>query len=165
MKPKVYIETTIVSYLAARPSRNLIVAAHQQITHDWWDMRRSEFELFVSELVVSEAAAGDPEAARQRRALLEALPLLEPTPEAERLARALVERGPVPEQEPEDAAHIALAAVHGMDHLVTWNCSHIANAEIQWRLSEICASAGFELPHICTPTGLMGEDYHAHLEG
>ena len=165
VKPKVYIETTIVSYLAARPSGDLVTAAHQKITHDWWEMRSSGFDLYTSELVLGEAGAGNPEAARKRLALLEPLPLLKPTPEAEALARAFVERGPIPEEEPEDAGHIAMATVHGMDYLLTWNCRHIANAEMQLPLYEICLSEGFELPHICTPEELMGEDYHVRLEG
>lgn len=159
MKPKVYLETTIVSHLAARPSRNLIVAAHQQITHDWWDGRKDEFDLFVSHLVVDKASGDDRQAARRRMEFLEGVPLLEQTADAVALARALVERGPIPERQPEPAAHIALATVHEMHYLLTWNCSHIANAEIQSGLSETCASEGFELSHVCTPEKLMGECY------
>ncbi len=159
MKPKVYLETTIVSYLAARPSRDLVVAAHQQITHDWWDGRRGMFDLFASQVAVDEAGEGDAQAARRGMEYLEGVPLLEQTAGAIALAHALVERGSVPEQEPEAAAHIALATVHGMDYLLTWNCSHIANAEMQLALSETCASEGFELSHVCTPEKLMGECY------
>lgn len=159
MKPRVYVETTIVSYLAANPSGNLVTAAHQKITHDWWDQRRSSFDLYTSGLVLSEVGAGDPEVARRRLALLEALPLLEPGPQVESLARALLERGPIPRGEPEDALHIALATVHGMEFVLTWNCSHLANAELRPALLATCASEGFELPLICTPEELMGEDY------
>ncbi|MHC5058054.1 MAG: type II toxin-antitoxin system VapC family toxin [Planctomycetota bacterium] len=159
MKPKVYIETTIVSYLASKPSGDLVTAAHQKITHDWWDGRSSAFDLYTSALVLGEAGAGDPAAARRRLELLEALPVLEPCPRAESLARALLERGPIPREEPEDALHIALATVHGMEFLLTWNCAHIANAELRLRLVETCGSEGFELPYICTPEELMGEHY------
>lgn len=159
MKPKVYLETTIVSYLAARPSRNLIVAAHQQITHDWWDGQRGEFDLFVSQLVVDEASKGNPEVAKRRRELLATLPVLDVTDEAAALARTFTGRRAVPAQEPEDSLHIALAAVHGMDLLLTWNCAHIANARMHLRLYEACLYEGYELPRICTPTELTGEGY------
>lgn len=159
MKPKVYIETTIVSYLAARPSGDLVTAAHQKITHDWWDRRSSGFDLYSSALVLDEAGAGDADVARKRLALLDPLPLLEPNPEAEPLARALLERGPIPREEPEDALHIAPATAHGMEFLLTWNCAHIANAELRVGIVDICASEGFDLPYICTPEELMGEDY------
>lgn len=165
MKPKVYIETTIVSYLAARPSRDVIVAGHQQITHDWWEKRREGFELYASQMVADEAGRGDASLARNRLDLLRPLPVLDTNDEARALARALIERGPMPKQEPEDALHIAVAAVHGMHFLLTWNCAHIANAQMQLAMYETCLSEGFELPRICTPTELMGEDYYVHLEG
>ena len=165
MKPKVYIETTIVSYLAARPSRDLVTAAYQKMTHDWWELRRPGFDLYASELVLNEAGAGDPEAAAERLTFLEPLTLLEATLDAEALARAFVESGPIPRREPEDAGHIAMATAHGMDYLLTWNCAHMANAEIRPALLRTCDLAGFRLPLICTPTELMGEDYHVRLEG
>jgi hypothetical protein len=158
--PKVYVETTIVSYLAARPSRDLVIAAHQKITHDWWEERRSAFDACTSGLVLNEAGAGDPQIARMRLEYLAELPVLEPSDEAESLARALLEHGAIPRSEPEDALHIALAAVQGIEFLLTWNCAHIANAEIRFKLVETCALEGFELPYICTPEELMGEDYH-----
>ena len=160
MKPKVYLETTIVSYLAARPSRDLVTAAHQKITHDWWEHRRDKYDLFVSALVVDEASGGNPQAARRRGEFLQGLPLVKQTQGAVSLAGALLQRGPVPKEEPRDALHIALAAIHRMDILLTWNCAHIANVDIRFALSEICLSEGYRLPWLCTPEELMGDDYH-----
>lgn len=157
MPSNLYLETTIFSYLAARPSRDLIVAAHQQLTQDWWHLHREEFELFASEIVHREVAAGDPEVARIRLELLSTCRLLAATDEALSLAEALVERRAVPEQVAEDAAHIAIATVNGMDYILTWNCKHIANARLQRAIASVCLDLGYELPIICTPEELIGE--------
>jgi hypothetical protein len=156
MKSKLYLETTILSYLAARPSRDLIVAGHQQITQDWWTTDRQGFDLYASQLVQMEAAAGDPEVAARRLELLEEAKLLATTEAALTLAAALVGRNAVPRKAPEDAAHIAIATVHGMDFLLTWNCKHIANARIQKAIEAVCSDLGYELPVICTPEELPG---------
>jgi hypothetical protein len=156
MKPKVYIETTIVSYLTARPSRDLIIAAHQQLTQEWWDDRRVHFDLYVSQVVVQESGAGDTLMAEKRLEVLEKIPLLDLRQEAVALARGLVEKGPLPEKAAVDALHIAVATVHGMDYLLTWNCKHIANAEMQTAVAAICRTAGYEPPVICTPEELLG---------
>ncbi len=157
MNSKLYLETTILSYLAARPSRDLIVAAHQQLTHDWWAGHRQEFDLYASQLVQQEAAAGDPLVAAQRLDLLQAATLLASTDAALALAAALVTRKAVPGRAAEDAAHIAIATVHGMDYVLTWNCKHIANARLQKLIEAVCFDLGFELPVICTPEELMGD--------
>lgn len=157
MKQRVYLETTIVSYLTARPSRDLILAAHQEVTRQWWEERRGHFEIYVSQLVSDEAGRGDPEAARRRVELLRGVARLQATDEALGLARDLVKAYALPEQAVEDALHIAVAAVHGMDILMTWNCRHIANAEL---IPAICATIerwGHEPPMICTPDELMGD--------
>jgi hypothetical protein len=112
MKPKAYLETTIVSYLTARPSRDLITAAHQQVTQQWWQTRRAHFDLFVAPLVIQEAQAGDPEAAARRLAPLHDIPLLGLSEEATRLAQALVAPGPLPANAVVHALHIAIAAVN-----------------------------------------------------
>jgi predicted nucleic acid-binding protein len=153
----IYVETSIISYLAARPSRDLITAAHQQVTHAWWQERRSEFDLYVSQVVIDEAAAGDPEAAMRRAELLAELPLLDIAPDAVELAAALSERVPLPPRAAADAAHIAIAAYHGIDFLLTWNSAHIANAELRPRIEEVCRQRGFRPPVLCTPDELMGE--------
>jgi|SRR4029078_9186655 len=157
MKQKVYIETSVISYLTARPSRDLITAAHQQLTLDWWEGRRADFDLYVSQLVVREAGAGDEEAAKRRLTVIEEIPLLELNEEAVVLARSLIEEGPLPEKASEDALHIAVATVHGMDFLLTWNCKHIANAQMRNLITEVCRSQEYEPPVTCTPEELLGE--------
>jgi hypothetical protein len=156
MGASVYVETSIISYLVARLSRDLIVAGHQQITHEWWDRHRSRFQVFASLLVTRECAIGDPAIARKRLELLHGMELLEVTSEAIHLAREFVEHGPLPPKAEMDAAHIALAAVQRIDYLLTWNCRHIANAEMQPALQRICRSRGHVLPTLCTPEQLMG---------
>jgi hypothetical protein len=152
----VYVETTIVSYLAARMSRNLIVAAHQQLTEEWWLTRRTGFDLYTSLLVHQEAAAGDEVYARKRRDLLKDIPLLTSNEGVLTLGSELLHRRIIPEKAAEDASHIAIAAVHGMDYLLTWNCRHIANAQMQRQVSATCREIGYEPPVICTPEELMG---------
>ena len=157
MNPIVYLETTIISYLAARPSRDLIIAAHQQITQEWWTMRRIHYELYVSQLVVHEAQQGDVDAAARRLLLLQGLPLLELNDSATILAEEFVRRKAIPKQANEDALHVALATVHGVDYLLTWNCKHIANAERWLAIADVCNEQGYEPPIICTPEELLGE--------
>jgi hypothetical protein len=156
MKPRVYIETTIVSYLTARPTHDLIMAAHQSLTRDWWDTRRAQFDLFCSQLVVNECAAGDKSAAQRRLEALAGIDLLEPTEAALAFAGRLLSSGTIPAKASVDAAHIALATVHGMDYLLTWNCTHIANAEVRPLIFKIARSNGYKVPELCTPEELMG---------
>lgn len=155
--PSVYIETSIISYLVARPSRDLIAAGHQQLTLAWWEQRRTSFNVVASPLVLREASLGDPGFAEKRRAVLESIPLLEVRTEAIELALQFL-RGPLPAKAEADAAHIALAAVHGVEYLLTWNCKHIANAEMQPALMRIAQKQGYALPVLCTPEQLMGEE-------
>lgn len=152
----VYIETTIISYLVSRPSRDLLVAAHQQITHEWWNRPRQQFECFISQVVIDEARAGDDDAAERRMEKIGDFPVLAATPEAEDLTRAIVKAGAMPKQAVRDAAHIAVAAVHNMDYLLTWNCRHLANAQIIRLVSVICGVHGYGMPTVCTPEELMG---------
>ena len=156
MKPRLYLETTIPSYLVARPSRDLRLAADQEITRRWWEKCREDYDLFVSELVLEEAAQGDAEMAAARLEKLAALPQLGHCPEADALAESIMQRGIIPDIASPDAGHIALAAVHGMDFLVTWNCKHIANPRHRRRLEAACQDAGFRCPDICTPYVLLG---------
>ena len=156
MKPRVYIETTIPSYLAAWPSRDLVRAAHQQITQEWWSLR-GNFELYTSRLVVLECQAGDPKAAADRMTAMSGIPLLEQTDEVASLAEALLRDVPLPEKAAADAVHIATAAVHGIDYLLTWNCTHIANVTFRPQIEMVCREAGYEPPLICTPEELRGE--------
>jgi predicted nucleic acid-binding protein len=152
----VYIETSIVSYLTARPSRDLLVAAHQQLTVAWWDQQRSHYEIFTSQVVLAEARAGDPDAAQRRVAVLEHLPLLDVTDAAITLAAALVSGQALPAQAAQDALHVAVACVHGIEYLLTWNCAHLANARLRSRIEQICREAGYVPPIICTPEELEG---------
>ena len=158
MKSRVYIETSVISYLAARPSRDLIVAAHQQISQEWW-LVRHEWELSISALVISESRAGDANAARRRLELLDGLPTLHLTNDALELAQRLLAGAALPERAKEDALHIAVAAVHGADYLLTWNCKHIANASKRPLIETICEAAGYQPPIICTPEELLGDRY------
>jgi predicted nucleic acid-binding protein len=157
MRQKVYIETTIVSYLTARPARTIVAAARQQITTDWWEQRRHIFDLFSSEVVVREASRGDTEAARRRLNVLRILPLLAVDQRVTEIAAILVEHGLIPAVAADDALHIVLCVVHGMDYLLTWNCAHIANAQIQAPMAKVVAQVGYVLPTICTPDELFGE--------
>lgn len=157
MKSIVYIETSVISYLTARPSRDLIIAAHQQITHEWWENRRTAFQLYASQLVLTEASKGDVNASSKRMAILNDIELLELNKEANELAEIFINQKIVSEKVGEDMLHIAVATVYGTDYLLTWNCRHIANAEIIKKISKICIEEGYEMPIICTPEELMGE--------
>ena len=155
MKPKVYVETTLISYLAARPSRDLIVAGHQQITHEWWQISRHNFAVVSSQLVAGEAGAGDPEAADARLAFLAGLTLLEITEEALTLAQRLLQAKAIPQDFPEDALHVAVAVVNGIEYLLTWNYKHLANAGMRSKIETTCRELGYEAVIICTPEELM----------
>ena len=154
MNSRVYIETTIFSYLTAWRSPQLVMAAHQEATRQWWDDERHHFDLFVSEAVIEEAAAGDPEAAQRRLDAIEGTPELQITNEVRDLAKSLIEHGQLPQKASLDALHIATATVNGMDYLLTWNCRHIANATLQTSMRSICEGFGYVLPTLCTPIEL-----------
>jgi hypothetical protein len=156
VKQRVYIETTIVSYLTARPSRDLILAAHQEVTRQWWERRRKDFEIYVSQLVVDEASHGDAEAVKRRQEAMKAAARLTITEEAIALGERLTERHALPTEAGADALHIAVASVSGMDFLITWNCRHIANAEMAPAIRATIERAGYDPPIICTPDELMG---------
>ena len=145
------METTIISYLAARPSRDLLIRAHQEATHRWWRTRRKDFRVFVSPFVIDECRGGDATVARRRLQLLRRVPLLAISDSVRHVAEVLLDREAVPRVAEVDSLHIALAAVHGMDYLLTWNCKHIANATKRLEIEEICREQGFEPPVICTP--------------
>ncbi len=152
----VYLETTFISYLVARPSRDLLVAAHQQATEEWWATRRGEFECCVSQVVIDEASAGDPTEVQKRLAIISGLSALEITVDAESLTQAILAEGVLPPRAVRDAAHVAVATVHAVDYLLTWNCKHLANAQIARRIALVCERLGYRMPNICTPEELMG---------
>jgi hypothetical protein len=163
MPPKVYIETTIPSYLTSKTSRDIVIAAHQQITRDWWQKQRGEFDLYVSEFVVRECKAGDPAMAKLRMEILADMSELALVPDVYILAEKLINVGPIPRKAETDALHIAASAVSGMDFLLTWNCKHIANATMQNRIRMICRDSNFDPPVICTPWELLGDE--GNVEG
>ena len=155
MKPKLYLETTIPSFLTARPSRDVVIAGQQQATRDWWNDRRQRYELYVSALVLDEASQGDAAMAAAHLEALKSFQVLTYSAEAEELTRALLTSRLIPAKAAADAAHVAVASAHGMDFLLTWNCRHIANAAIVEKLRAICIREGHAAPVICTPHELM----------
>jgi predicted nucleic acid-binding protein len=155
VKQRVYVETSIISYLTARLSQNLILAARQAATEQWWREFAPRCDLFVSELVVREAGLGDDDARQRRLAVLEGIARLPMTVEARGLVRRLLTSHALPSQAEDDAAHVALAAAHGMDVLLTWNCRHIANVVAAPRIRDIIEKAGYRAPTITTPQDLL----------
>ncbi|MDB9427978.1 type II toxin-antitoxin system VapC family toxin [Microcystis aeruginosa CS-555/01A07] len=156
MSETVYIETSILGYLTARPSRDIVVAANIEVTKEWWNRRRGDFQLYSSQAVVKETSQGDVVIASQRLEILANLSLLDLNQAVLDLAEQFLERSNLPAKADIDAVHIAAATVHGMDYLLTWNCKHIANAQIQGKLAEISLDFGYELPILCTPYELLG---------
>jgi len=158
VRPRVYVETTIPSYLAARKSRNPIIAARQQITRQWWQTRRPRFDLFVSQLVIEECRSGDPEVSGRRLDLLIGLPILGANRAIIEIAGALMRNASLPANAVGDALHIAFAVEYHCDYLLTWNYRHIANPNIQ-RAVRRTLSTHSKLPSICTPEDLMSESH------
>jgi predicted nucleic acid-binding protein len=157
MSETVYIETSILGYLTARSTRNLILAANIEVTKEWWELHSSTFSLYISQVVLDEAARGDEEIALKRLEIVDGLPLVELNQSVRSLAAQFLERSNLPPKAADDAVHIAAATIHGLDYLLTWNCKHIANAQIQRKLEEISLDFGYQLPVICTPYELLGD--------
>lgn len=151
----VYIETTIVGHIAGRIHPDPMVATRQQMTRDWWHDEAARYEVFISQVVLEECSQGDPSAAAERLEVVRDVDLLEASDEVDELADTLISEKAVPASEPRDAFHIAIAAVNGVDYLLTWNCKHIANATLRSRIEKVCRDAGFEPPIICTPEELV----------
>jgi len=154
----VYIETSIPSYLTARPSRDVRATAWQQLTSQWWEQEKPKYELFTSELVLAEAGAGDPIAAQRRLDSLQGIREIAISDEAKILAVRLVTDGGIPMHAEADALHVATASVHAIDYLLTWNCRHIDNAATKPIVRSICTVAGYTCPEICTPLELLSEE-------
>lgn len=157
MRATVYVETTIFSYLTARPSGDLVTAAHQRITAEWWMNAARRHRLVTSAVVLQEAGAGDPLLAEHRRVLLADLPLLELTPEVRLLAQDLLDRRLLPARANADALHVAVAAVGRVDYLVTWNLRHLAGAVVRRRIEHALRELGLESPTLCTPEELLAD--------
>ena len=153
--PTIYLETTIPSYLAARPSQNLIIAAHQQITQEWWRDAREHFDIYISEVVLTEIRVGDPDVATRRLAIVEELPILEINDEVQNLVNIYTHRLGLTGRALADLPHIAFAVAYTMDYLVTWNCAHIANGVVIRRLMDINSELQCHTPIIVTPEELL----------
>ena len=157
MKETVYIETSVVSYFASKPGRDLVIAGRQEITREKWPKILEFFEVYISTLVLQEAEQGDPEAAQKRLNVITNLPVLAITDEVEKLASILISEGPIPDKNPEDALHIAIATVNGIDYLLTWNFTHINNAQMKSKIISVGEKYGYPCPIICSPEELLGE--------
>lgn len=155
MKKSIYIETSVVSYLTSRGSRDLLIAARQEETREVWPRLLSEFDSYVSSLVFAESESGNIEAARRRLDAIEPFPVLQVSSEAEELARHLVEAGAIPEKCSEDAMHISLAALSGIDVIVTWNFTHINNPFKRLQIRRVVEQQGYVCPEICSPGDLL----------
>ena len=153
--PSVYLETTIASYLAAQPSRDLIMAAHQQITHDWWLTARDRFDLYISDAVLNEIRAGDPDAAARRLAIVNGLPVLQLNEDVRNLVHEYDRRLGLVGRARADLPHFAFAVAYQMDYLVTWNCRHIANGEVIRRLLDANAALQRPTPLVVTPEEIL----------
>lgn len=154
MKPKIYMETSVLSYLTARPSRDPVVAGNQAITRAWWG-RRHDFDLYISVFVLDEAGKGDPEAVGARLRATSGMPEVHITEVVESISISVLTKLRLPEKARLDTLHIAAAAFGGVDYLLTWNCTHIANPAFQSRIGAVIRSFGYEPPAICTPLQLI----------
>jgi len=155
MKPTVYVETSVIGYLTSWPQENVTVAGHQYTTRLWWSTAREHFDLFVSQLVIRECSDGDADAVQERLRSIDGIPVLLIKPAAEALAAALIRAHAVPETRPNDALHIAVAASHQVQYLVSWNFRHIVNASIRPAIERACCDGGYDPPMICTPEELL----------
>jgi predicted nucleic acid-binding protein len=151
MKETIYLETSVVSYYTARPSRDLIVMAHQQITHDWWEIALEEYDIYVSEIVIEEMSMGDPDAVLKRLDAVKGFAKLELIEDVEKMMEVYMKELKIPPKAFRDALHLAFASVHGIDYLVTWNCTHIANVNIIKKVMRINDKFNVSIPIICTP--------------
>ena len=150
----VYIETTILSCLVSRPSRDIIVAARQELTRQWWEIAKPKHECLISQIVLDEISAGDPEHASKRLQHADRLPVLALNEDCILLAEQFLDKGYVPKNEIRDALHIAVAVIWKVDYLVTWNCKHMANGHASRQLRKFSENKGYEFPHVCTPEEL-----------
>jgi hypothetical protein len=158
MKKRIYVETTVVSYFTARPSRDLMIAGHQEVTRELWPQLADQYEAYVSALVYEEAGKGDPEQARVRLAAMTPFRMLDIDDEARALAEKILAGKGVPQEYPEDALHIALASVNGIDVLITWYFAHLNNPFTRMMVRQIVENEGFWCPEICSPEELLEID-------
>ena len=154
----VYIETSVISYLRQKPAKEIVTAAHQLLTYQWWETERINFDLVVSQYVVDEASVGDPALAANRLSILAGIPRLPWAPEIDRIAGEIMSRAILPSKAAVDSLHIATVAHHRIRYLLTWNCKHIANAKILPRVHQVLTDLNVPIPIICTPEELIGDD-------
>lgn len=157
-KPSVYLETSFVSYISNRLSSDLVVAGQQKVSQDWWARRRDHYHLYASASVVAEASQGNEEERVKRQQILDELTILEVTEEVFKLAAKYVEKQIIPVKKYEDALHMAVAVLNGMDYLVSWNCKHLVNPVIERRIRKLNDSLDLATPYICTVLGLTEDD-------
>ena len=158
MAKSVYIESSVVSYLTSRPSRDLVIAGHQASTHEWWNEARPDYETFISSLVIEEISAGDTSASQARLRAVAGIPSLDIKLEAEDLAELLLHSKAVPTNSARDALHIAIAATQGIDYLLTWNFKHINNARTRAFVINVVSNFGLICPVLCSPEELIGDE-------
>jgi len=153
-----YIETSIVSYLRQRPSSQVVMAARQLLTDQWWHDEREKYELVTSQYVIDEASEGDPDLAAERLESLDGIPLLPLDPRIGVIANEIIARAILPPTASVDALHIAMVAHHEIQYLLTWNCKHIANAKILPRIHQVLTDLGCPIPIICTPEEMVDDE-------
>ena len=158
MNKSVYIESSVISYLTARPSRDLVIAGHQAVTAEWWNERRLRYDVYISPLVVEEISASDDSAAEKRLRVIADIPSVTIAAEAESLASAVLASDAVPANSARDALHVAIAATQGIDYLIRWNFRHINNASTRTMVVNVVSDFGLVCPVLCSPEELMGED-------
>lgn len=158
MKKRIYIETTVVSYFTARPSRDIIIAGHQETTRDLWPNLTAKYETYISAIVYEEAGKGDPDQAQMRLSAIEAFPMIDIDDDARFLAEKIIAGRGIPADYPEDALHVAVAAVNGMDVVVTWNFAHLNNPFTRRAIRRIVELEGYVCPEICSPQELIEVD-------
>ena len=159
MPASIYIESSIISYLTSRPSRDVVKAGRQAITSDWWLNSKSQYEVYISALVEEEISGDDPTAAAKRLEAVVNIPSILITAETQLLTDALVASKAVPDNSVRDALHIAIAATQGIDYLLTWNFKHIHNAETKAFIAHIVEADGWVCPILCSPEDLGGDNY------
>jgi hypothetical protein len=155
MTKRVYIETTVVSYYTSRPSRDLMVAGHQEVTHELWPQLIERYDSYISELVYEEAKKGDPEQAKMRIDAIKPFSIIDVGEETRILAEKIVGEGGIPKEYPEDALHIAIAAANGIDVMITWNFAHLNNPFTRMMIRQIVENEGYTCPEICSPEELL----------
>ena len=153
----VYIESSVISYITARPSRDVVTSARQTITIEWWEEYKDSFDVFISELVIEEIGSGDLVAAKRRLSVIEKIPVLEATENSKILAKALIAENAIPKSSAEDALHISIAAVQEIDFLLTWNFKHINNANTRGRISKVITQWDYICPVLCSPEELVND--------